>query len=322
MSDSIPILDAAADRGELVRAFDAAYRSVGFAHLVNHGIDPELIGAVFDASRSFHALPRDQKMAIELNRANRGFMPINTSTDTTTTMATVTAPNQSESFLAMCEHAPDSPEMRRGDYLSGPNVWPDLPGFREVVMEYHGRMCELGRSIVAVAAEAMGSEPGPIVEHFASPIASVRLLRYPPHPADSPPGVFGSAPHRDFGCLTFLAQDDTGGLAVRSPSGSWIDVDPLEGAFVVNVGDMLRQWSNGRFLATPHRVVNRSERDRYSIPFFFDPHESTIIEPLPSCVTPDRPAAYEAVRFGDHIRRELEAGFDHHKPGSGDVTRR
>lgn len=317
---TIPIIDAsaletgeAADRASLVRSFGEAYRSIGFSYLVNHGVDLDLITEVFDASRRFHALPMAEKMAIELNAANRGFLPINSSTDVNTTLAEVTAPNQSESFIAMCEHAPDSPAVISGDYLAGPNQWPDLPGFADVVMRYHSVMCGLGRQMMAIAAEALGTDPGPIVRCFDRPIASVRLLRYPPQPVDAPPGVFGSAPHCDFGFLTFLAQDDTGGLAVGTPSGQWIEVPPLEGAFVVNVGDLLRQWSNGEFLSTPHRVVNLSDRPRYSIPFFFDAHESTLVAPLESCVGPDRPAAFEPVRVGDHLRSELEAGFDHHR---------
>lgn len=316
----IPVIDASAlvtgdekSRAALVTAFGDAYREVGFSYIVNHGIDPALIAELFEASRRFHALPRADKMAIELSPANRGFLPINSSTDVNTTLAEVTAPNQSESFLAMCEHEPGSPELERGDYLAGQNQWPNLPGFSEVIMAYHTEMCGLGRQMMAIAAEALGTDPAPLVEQFASPIASVRLLYYPPQPADSPNGMFGSAPHRDFGFLTFLAQDKTGGLAVGTRSGDWIDVPPIDGAFVVNVGDMLHQLSNGRFLSTPHRVINRSGVPRYSCPFFFDPHESMVVEPLASCITEDHPAGFEPVLFGDHLRQELEAGFDHHR---------
>lgn len=317
---SIPIIDASAlvtgdadARRKLVRQFGEAYRTVGFSYIVNHGVPTSLIADLLDASRQFHALPRADKMAIELSSANRGFLPIDSSTDVNTTLADVTAPNQSESFLAMCEHAPDSPEVLAGDYLAGQNQWPDLDGFEAIVMAYHTAMCGLGRQMMGIATEALGADPGPIVDTFASPIASVRLLYYPPQPPDAAPGMFGSAPHKDFGCLTFLAQDDTGGLAVGTQSGDWIEVPPLDGAFVVNVGDMLRQWSNGVFMSTPHRVINRSGRPRYSCPFFFDPHESALITPLASCVTPERPAAFTPVRLGDHLRSELEAGFEHHK---------
>ena len=318
---SIPVIDGAvlrtedpAERARLVAEFGEAYRTVGFSYLVNHGISSELVDGIFAASRAFHALPLDEKMRIELDSANRGFLPINTSTDTRTTLAEVTAPNQSESFIAMCEHAPESIEVRRGDYLAGPNQWPTLPGFADTVMEYHTAMCGLGRAMMAMAAEALGTDPDPVVAAFDSPTATVRLLRYPPQPPDAAPGVFGSAPHRDYGCLTFLAQDGTGGLSVGTPSGDWIDVEPLEGAFVVNVGDLLHRWSNGEFISTPHRVINASGGARYSVPFFFDPQDAAVIAPLDSCVSAERPAQFEPVRVGDFLRNEYEAGFDHHRP--------
>ena len=127
---SIPVIDAAAlgSAGEagLVAAFAAAYGTAGFGYIVNHGIDPALVDAVFDASRRFHALPMAAKMAVELDRAHRGYIPIDASTDVTTKLAVVTKPNQSASFMMMREDAVADPAV----YLSGPNRWPDLGGFR------------------------------------------------------------------------------------------------------------------------------------------------------------------------------------------------
>ncbi len=322
MADSsrIPILDATAlltgdpvGMDALVEDFGRAYRDVGFSYIVNHGIDAQLIDEVFEASRQFHALGLDQKMAIELNSDNRGFLPMDATMDINTKLAEVTKPNRSESFLMMCECAPDSPEVLAGDYLAGPNVWPDLAGFRETVTAYHDAMCWLGRKMMGIAARAIGADPEVMVDHFASPVASVRLLHYPPLPPGSPDDLYGSAPHCDFGCLTLLAQDDVGGLQVRPVGDGWIDVPNIPGSFVVNVGDMLRLWSNGQLLSTPHRVTNSSRSSRFSIPFFFDPHVSTVIAPLRSCVTPERPVVADAVVWGDHLRSELEAGFEPHK---------
>ena len=136
---------------------------------------------------------------------------------------------------------------------------------------------------------------------------SVQRQRY--QPPQSPDDLYGSAPHRDFGCLTLLAQDDVGGLQVQTPSGDWLDVPPVEDALIVNVGDMLHRMSNGRLISTPHRVINATGRERYSVPFFFDPHVTTEIAPLAGTGA----AKFEPLIFGDFLKSELEAGYDAHQ---------
>lgn len=331
----IPVLDVHAlstndptGMTNLAEAFLNAYGTTGFGYIVNHGIAPNVIEAVFEASRRFHALSASAKMAVELNHLHRGFIPINTSTDVNSKLAEVKKPNQSESFMMMREDGPDSPDVLAGAYLAGSNQWPSPDPvlgsgrgtFRQAVTAYHDSLSELARKLMALAALAIGAEPERILAAFERPTTWLRLLHYPPRPPASPSDLFGSAPHTDFGCLTILAQDDVGGLQVQTPAGVWIDAPVIPGAFVVNVGDMLHRWSNGRLLSTPHRVINRSGRERYSCPFFFDPHVATDIAPLPSCVTPDRPAAFESVNFGDFLRLELEAGYDKHKSSGRDAA--
>jgi isopenicillin N synthase-like dioxygenase len=310
---TIPVVDLTLLEGERDRLLDelvAAYRDVGFAYLVGHGIPDELVGRVFAASAAFHALPLEQKMSIELDERHRGFIPIAVSTDRTSSVAEVTTPNQSESFMMMREDPPDGPEVAAGTYLAGPNQWPDLPGFRDAVEAYHEAMSALGHRVVGLFAAALGDADGVLREAFATPTTWLRLLHYPP--VSGGDDVYGSAPHRDFGCITILAQDDVGGLAVRHPSGSWIDVAPRPGAFVMNVGDMLHRWSNGVLRSTPHRVVNRSGRERYSVPFFFDPHMSAVVAPLPGCVGDDHPPSFAPIEFGSFVRDQLEATYEHH----------
>ncbi len=276
----------------------AAYGDVGFAYLIGHGVSDELVASVFEASRRFHALPLPEKMAIELNELHRGYIPINTSTDRNSELAEVTKPNQSASFM-----------MMTGDFLPGPNQWPDLDGFRSTLERYHETLASLASKVIDLLMVALG-EPEAPAGAFDYPTTWLRLLHYPPQPPD--PDLYGSAPHIDYGAITILAQDDIGGLQVQDPAGKWLDVPPRSGAFILNTGSMIRRWSNGRLRATPHRVINSSGRERYSVPFFFDPNVDTVVEPLPSCVTADRPAAYEPMRVGDFLRSELEAGYDRH----------
>lgn len=318
MTAAIPVVDLSvldddtAGRAAVGDAVLSAYGQVGFAYLTGHGIEPDLLDAVFAASAAFHALPLEQKMAIELDERHRGYIPIAVSTDRTSTLAEVTKPNQSASFMMMRNDTADSAEVAAGTYLAGPNRWPKLAGFRAAVEAYHEAMCRLGRRIVGVLAELLGDSGGVLDAGFATPTTWLRLLHYPPVAAAADPDVYGSAPHRDFGCITILAQDDIGGLQVRDVDGAWIDVPPRTGAFVMNVGDMLHRWSNGRLLSTPHRVINRTGRERYSVPFFFDPHMSTVIEPLSSCVDASNPAHFEPIEFGTFVRTQLEASYDTH----------
>ncbi len=316
----IPIIDLApihsmkaSDTGALAAEFLQVYGDIGFGYVVNHGIPGDLIARVFSASTKFHALPRDEKMKVELNAQHRGFIPINTSTDVNSKLADVKRPNQSESFMVMREDGPGSPDVMAGAYLAGANQWPALPGFREDVSAYHDALTDLGRKLMNVAARSIGADPAELAAAFERPTTWLRLLFYPPTDRAADDDLFGSAPHTDFGCLTILAQDDIGGLQVQTPAGNWIDAPVIPGAFVVNVGDMLHRWSNGRLLSTPHRVINRSGRERFSCPFFFDPNVATDIAPLASCIDAGNPAKFDPINFGAFLRDELEAGYDKHK---------
>ncbi len=309
---TIPVLDLAplttgADTSALARDFAKAYGETGFGYIINHGIDPALRRAVFDAARRFHALPEAVKPAIALNHSHRGYIAINTSTDVTSDLAEVTKPNQSASFMMMREDAEADPEI----YLSGPNQWPELDGFRAACEAYVAAMSDLGSKLMGLALDAIGATDRSILDAFETPTIWLRLLHYPPQSPHAPDDLYGSAPHKDFGCLTLLAQDDVGGLQVQTPAGHWVDAPPLPDAFVVNVGDMLHRLSNGRLLSTPHRVINATGRERYSVPFFYDPHVATDIAPLPGT----GPARFDPLNFGAFLRSELEASYDAHKTG-------
>ena len=308
---SIPTIDLAA--ADAATQIVEAYSTAGFAYLIGHGVDPAMVAAVFAESRRFHASPVELKRSIALDHDHRGFIEINTSTDRTSTLANVKKPNQSESFMMMREDDPDGPQVRAGNFLAGPNQWPDwLPGFRSVIDEYHDTMIGVGRRLVDLIAEGLGDSDGLLASSFDPPTTWLRLLHYPTCPPTAPDDLFGSAPHCDFGFVTILAQDDVGGLQVMSPDGEWLDVPPVDGAFVMNVGEMLHRWSNGRLRSTPHRVINRSGLERYSCPFFFDPHVSTVIAPLPSTIGDEAAARYVPTHFGDFLRNELTKGYQRH----------
>lgn len=308
---SIPIIDLSLEPHRVGAALIDAYERIGFAQVIGHGVPDDVVTAAFEASRRFHALPATAKAAIALDRNHRGWIADGTAVDRSSEIVAATRPNRSESFMMMREDALDSDEVRRGTPMAGPNQWPDLGGFREPVTACHDAMRDMALAVIARIDEAIGAE-GRIIDTYQVPTTWFRLLHYPPVEAGSPIDQFGSAPHTDFGGITFVAQDGTGGLQVAQPDGTWIDVEPIAGAFVMNAGSMLHRWSNGRLKATPHRVDNRSGRERYSCVLFCDPHMNAIVEPVPSCVAAGSAPTFEPVRFADVVAHHLGAIYTQH----------
>ena len=155
---------------------------------------------------------------------------------------------------------------------------------------------------------------------FAKPLARGSLLYYPPQPPAMGADQFGVSAHTDYGALTFVCQGEVGGLQVRNRAGEWVDAPPLAGSFVVNIGDLMARWTNDVFVSTPHRVVNKSGRERYSIAYFFDPHIDTVIEAMPSCIPPGTPARYPRTTCGDHILGRFKDAFAYRKETARNVT--
>ena len=295
--------DSPAGLRRLAAAMADAYSGTGFAYVAGHGIPDAAIDALFDASRRFHALPQAAKDAVAVNRHHRGYIAPETATDRASSVEAATRPNLSESFIALSEPPPG----RDAWPLDGPNRWPDLPGFRDAVAAFEAAAEPTARRLVQAMAVGLGADPERLLALFDPPTVWLRLLRYPPRPADAPAGQYGSAPHTDFGCLTLLVQDDAGGLEVRAADGSWLPAPPVEGAILVNTGDIVPVWSGGRWRSTAHRVVNPPDRDRYSVAYFFDPGPDAVIAPLGGAARiASGPAPF---RFADHVMAQLDATY-------------
>jgi len=309
----LPIIDIAAPGA--AAALGRALEEIGFAYIAGHGVPQPVIDGAFAASRAFHASPDAQKRSLAINEWHRGFMAMATSTVVTSSVAKVTRPNLSESLMIMHDVAPDE----AGPPLQGPNQWPSwLPDFRLAIDAYRVEVERVSRRIIRLITVALGLEETALDRYFARPTTFLRLLRYPPHPVEPGDDQFGSAPHTDYGIITLLAQDESGGLQVRrrgiKGTRGWIDATPLPGTFVLNVADMLARWTNGRFVSTPHRVINnRTGVDRFSLPFFFDSDMDAVIECLPNCTRPGNPAKYAPVRYGDYLMDRLNKNYDYRK---------
>ena len=312
MSTSIPVIDLQRPDEDVMNAVIDAYSHIGFAQVIGHGVEQSTIDAAFDASSRFHALSIDEKMMIALDHNHRGYIADGTAVDRSSEVVAATAANRSESFMMMREDAPDSREVLAKTPLAGPNQWPDVDNFKESVTSCHDAMRDVALRVLTLIDRGLEGD-GELMQGFATPTTWFRLLHYPPVSVDAPEDVFGSAPHTDFGALTLVAQDSAGGLQVAQGNDNWIDVEPIDGAFVMNAGSMLHRWSNGRLRATPHRVRNRGSSDRYSCVMFCDPHMLTEVAPLAACIDEGRTPKFEPVIFADVVAHHLGAIYEQHQ---------
>ncbi len=295
---SMPLIDVGPTlRGE-PNALEAAagqlrYASeqVGFYFLAGHGISPDLIEQTFTSAKTFHAQEMDAKLALKANSDNCGYMPMKGSITKTSKVNVNTKPNLNEAFF-----------VKRDD--TNHNQWPPrLPEFRVHTMAYTKAMENLGRRLVPIYARALGMPAEYFDNAFTHPAFTLRLSHYPDTPALED-NEFGVAPHTDGSFMTFLPPNPVQGLAIRLKDGTWFDVPTIEGAFVVNAGDILARWSNDVFVSTPHRVINRSGGDRYAIPFFLNTNPETMITCLPTCLPPN-----EAPKYQPMTAREYQQWF-------------
>jgi isopenicillin N synthase-like dioxygenase len=297
----IPAIDVAQldgtarERRDCAEAIGHACVEVGFFHIVNHRVDPALQGRVFDIAAQFFALPLHQKMQVALS-ADTGFL----------------------GYFPLKGEVTDP--LLGGDPKEGFDVsfgtdtrWPDTPAeLRATLTAYYSAMSALGRSLSRGFALALDLPENFFAAKLDRPTAILRLLHYPP--VDRPPDPEGLPPtgcgaHSDYGYLTILAQDTQGGLQVETRSGNWLNVPPIEGALLCNIGEMMALWTNHRFRATPHRVVRVAQGARISIPFFFHPNPDVLIETLPTCHGPGDPPLPAPITSGAYLHRRQSGAY-------------
>ncbi|MEM7254458.1 MAG: 2OG-Fe(II) oxygenase family protein [Pseudomonadota bacterium] len=305
----IPMLDARAYLADehgaleaLSRELQSALETVGFYYLTGHGVDDTLIADAFSQCRAFHAQPLARKLALKANEHNVGYMPLNGYVSRSSRVESAKKPNLVEAFFVKRDLAPDHPHVLANIRYRCANQWPsEMPGFRETVVAYCDAMEALCKKLLPVYALALDL-PAPFFdEAFSEPQYALRMSHYPPAEAGDA-DQYGVAPHTDSSFLTMLAPSELPGLAICTPDGQWFDAPSIPGAFTVNSGDMLRRWTNHRFLSTAHRAINRNPgQDRYSIPFFFDATFDFPMACLPTCQDANNPPRYEPTTYTDYM---------------------
>ena len=294
---------------------------VGFFYLAGHGVPPAVVEQAFAASREFHALPLADKLALSLNENNIGYLPVNQSMQRHSTVHKATRPNYNESFFISHDRAADHPDVVAGTPLRGRNQWPEgHQPMRAAMVRYFKTLEGVGEGMLPVLARALDMPATYFTPFFQGEAhVNLRFLHYPPQEVDDDE-QFGQGPHTDNSFLTILARMEVPGLAVRLPGGEWLAPPLIPGTFLVNLGNMMKRWSNDRFLSTPHGVLNDSPNDRYSIAFFYSPNPDAVIDCLPSCVGPDRPPAYPPAVYRDLVLEFYNANYFHRREYAGSKT--
>jgi isopenicillin N synthase-like dioxygenase len=264
--------------------------NLGFHLLVGHGIDDGLFAAVFDEAAEFLTLPEETKRAIEIDGPHAvapgiGYLPVGERR-----LPRRPKGNLNEAILF---------KQDRGLRLAD-NSWPDdsaVPGFRQTIERYAAEIERVAVGLLPLYARALELPSDFFVPAFASPFWRLRLTRYPPVPA-AEADQFGIAPHVDTTFFTLLSQSGPGLTIFGEQRQQWLQVPVVPGALVVNTGELLKQWSNDRFISVKHFVPpHQGDTDRYSVPFFFNATADHPMVCLPTCHGPDNPPLYPPVSY-------------------------
>jgi isopenicillin N synthase-like dioxygenase len=293
----VPIVDlgplasgSAADRAAVAAELAEACGRVGFVYLKNHGVPRADVDAIFKTAEDFHNLPLDAKMEVSItkNTHAQGYLH-----GMSKGVHEKISANLQEAFQIRRPLAPDDPDILAGKPLHGVIPWPSaMPDLEPRMMSYYAKLDRLGYDVLDLFEIGLELEPGTLRRYFGKDMNSLRLLHYPAQAPDDSGVNLGARAHTDTNAFTILAQDANGGLEIRNRDGNWVQVPPVADTFVLNVGEVLKVWTDGIFSSTVHRVVNRSGNRRYSIPFFMYPSYDALIHTLmtnpdPSNVAPE-----------------------------------
>lgn len=317
----IPVIDISpltrgSDNGRVVAdQIGQACRESGFFYIVGHGVDEGLQQRLEQLSSDFFAQDLDTKLAIAMakgGRAWRGYFPVGDE-------LTSGKPDIKEGIYFGAELDDEHPLVQAGVPMHGRNLFPTVdPAWRETVLGYLDAMTQLGHTLTMGIALSLGLEATYFSDRYTSdPLILFRIFNYPPTPSGLEP-TWGVGEHTDYGLLTILKQDESGGLQVKSQS-RWVEAPPIANSFVCNIGDMLDRMTGGLYRSTPHRVKNISGRDRLSFPFFFDPNFNAEVKPIQLAMTPaqgDREERWDHASvhdfqgtYGDYVLNKVSKVF-------------
>ena len=301
-ADEMPVLDltalnAGGDIKPIAERMRHACVTTGFFYVANHGIPQAVIDNLFATTKRYFDLPMEQRLAHRMDeKFRRGFMPqgINQHPGY--------APDLKESYEIGVDLPLTDPDVAAGLPLHGPNRWPaDAPWLRAAAETYFNEAQALGKRLLKVCAVSLDMPEDHFLQFCTKPMVQMRLFHYPPQEPMSDEKAFGVAPHTDYGMITLLLQDPIGGLELKKRDGEWVSAPWVPGTLVINIGDLFQRWTNDIYTSNQHRVINRTGKERYSVPMFFNLDYHSLVSCLPTCQSPNNPAKYAPIKSGDYL---------------------
>ncbi|KAG4906228.1 hypothetical protein AAZX31_20G008800 [Glycine max] len=301
----IPVIDLSEGRKELlISEIGKACEEWGFFQVINHGVPFEISREVEIVSKKFFETSLEEKKKVKRDEFNA--MGYHDGEHTKNVR------DWKEVFDYLVENTaqvPSSHEPNDLDLRTLTNQWPqNSPHFRETLQEYAREVEKLAYKLLELISQSLGLAADKFHGCFKNQLSMVRLNYYPACPF--PDLALGVGRHKDSSALTVLAQDDVGGLQVKRKSdGEWIPVKPTPNAFIINVGDIVQVWSNDKYESVEHRVVVNTEKERFSIPFFFFPAHHVMVKPAEELVNEQNPARYREYKYGKFFANRNRSDF-------------
>ncbi|CDO35152.1 isopenicillin N synthase family oxygenase [Novosphingobium sp. KN65.2] len=299
-SAALPVVDISGldsdrieDRMAVAHELDRACAQAGFLYIKGAQFDPDLFGRLVDRAKTYFALDHETKMASYIGHSENhsGYVPVGEE------QFPGAAVDLKEAYDVNWDYT--LTEDRRP--LLGPNCWPDMPGFREDVQTYYAHVTEIGHRLFRCFALALGLEEDHLDQHLRHPPSQLRLIHYPlDAAAEDRPGI---GAHTDYECFTLLFATAPG-LQILDKQGEWMDVPVIESAMIMNIGDMMEILSNGRYMATRHRVKKVKE-ERYSFPLFHACDYDYVVAPVIRGEAP----RYAPMKGGEHLFNQTAQTF-------------
>ncbi|XP_004505175.1 protein LATERAL BRANCHING OXIDOREDUCTASE 1-like [Cicer arietinum] len=288
----------------LVKEIGSASREWGFFQVINHGVPLSLRQKLEEASRKFFAQSLEDKKKVGRDEINpTGYYDTEHTKNVRDWKEVFDFLSKDPTFVPLTS---DEDDDRVIQWSNPSPQYP--PQFRDIIEEYIEEMEKLAYKLLELIALSLGVEAKRFEEFFKDQTSFIRFNHYPPCPY--PHLALGVGRHKDAGALTILAQDDVGGLEVkRKTDQEWVLVKPTPNAYIINVGDIIQVWSNDAYESVEHRVMVNSEKERFSIPFFFFPAHDTEVKPLEELINEENPSRYKPYNWGKFLVNRKSSNF-------------